>query len=71
MTTLLKTGRTLQLHNPAVLDTLHPGLEQDLPSEGTATYHPPSRSLIVRCAEDTYLSVPQVCLSPTCTAVPP
>ncbi|KAI0739117.1 Formyltransferase [Daedaleopsis nitida] len=60
MTTLLKTGRTLQLHNPAVLDTLHPGLELELPLEGTATYHPPSRALIVRCAEDTYLNVPQV-----------
>ena len=60
MTTMLKTGRSLQLHNPTVLTELPAKLDHELPSPGTATYHPPSGALIVRCAQDTYISVPQV-----------
>ena len=60
MTTMLKTGRTLQLHNPTVVAELPAELDYELPSPGTATYHPPSGALIVRCAQDTYISVPQV-----------
>lgn len=60
MTTVLKTERTLQLHDPRVLTDPPSALQEELPVGGTATYHPPSSALIVRCAEDTYLSVPKV-----------
>ncbi|KAI0764566.1 Formyltransferase [Trametes elegans] len=60
MTTLLKTQRTLQLHDPAVLADAPASIKQCLPVEGTATYYPPSKGLVIRCAEDTYLNVPMV-----------
>lgn len=60
MTTLLKTGRTLQLHEPSVLPSLPDELKDRLPEEGCAIFHPPSKAIIVRCAGETYLSVPMV-----------
>ncbi|KAL1946221.1 hypothetical protein VTO73DRAFT_15348 [Trametes versicolor] len=60
MTTLLKTGRTLQLHQPSVLRSIPDELKDRLPEEGCAIFHPPSKALIVRCAGETYLSVPMV-----------
>lgn len=60
MTAVLNNGRTLQLHNPSVLADLPVGLDETLPVEGTAIFHPQTRALIVRCAERTYLSVPEV-----------
>lgn len=65
ITTMLKIGRTLQLHNPNIFAEQYPDIESYLPVEGAATYHPPTKTLIVRCAEDTYLSVPEVCLLET------
>ena len=62
LTTLLKTGRILQLHNPSVLFEEYPDIEEQLPVEGAAMFYPRSGALIVRCAGDTYMSVPQVCL---------
>ncbi|KAI1786055.1 Formyltransferase [Ganoderma leucocontextum] len=60
MTTMLKIGRTLQLHSPSVLVEEYPDIQSHLPVEGVATFHPPSGALIVRCAENTYLTVPEV-----------
>ncbi|KAI0720774.1 formyl transferase [Cerioporus squamosus] len=60
VTALLQNGRTLQLHNPSVLADPPVGLDKELPVEGTATFYPPLRALVVRCADDTYLSVPEV-----------
>ena len=60
MMSMLKIGRTLQLHNPTVLAEVYADIESHLPVEGTAMFHPPSGSIVIRCAEHTYLSVPQV-----------
>ncbi|KAH9886080.1 Formyltransferase [Cubamyces lactineus] len=60
MTTLLKTQRTLQLHDPSVLVDVPSEITGQLSTEGTAVFHPPSKALVVRCANDTYLSVPMV-----------
>ncbi|PIL23585.1 hypothetical protein GSI_14898 [Ganoderma sinense ZZ0214-1] len=60
VTTMLKIGRTLQLHNPSVFTGQHSDIESHLPVEGAATYHPPTKTLVVRCAENTYLRVPEV-----------
>ncbi|RDX47192.1 Formyltransferase [Lentinus brumalis] len=60
VTAVLQNGRTLQLHSPSILDVPPVGLDKELPVEGSATFHPPSRALIVRCADNTYLSVPEV-----------
>ncbi|OJT13157.1 hypothetical protein TRAPUB_10312 [Trametes pubescens] len=60
MTTLLKTGRTLQLHEPSVLPSVPEELKDSLPQEGCAIFHAPSKALVVRCAGETYLSVPMV-----------
>ena len=62
ITTMLKIGRTLQLHNPSIFAEQYPDIESYFPVEGAATYHPPTKTLVVRCAKDTYLSVPEVCL---------
>ena len=59
---MLKIGRTLQLHSPSVLNEEYADIQSYLPVEGAATFHPPTGTLIVRCAEDTYLSVPEVCV---------
>ncbi|KAI9069849.1 Formyltransferase [Trametes sanguinea] len=60
MTTLLKTQRTLQLHEPYVLTDLPAGVKDQLAVEGTAIFYPPHKALVVRCAGDTYLAVPMV-----------
>ncbi|TBU22191.1 Formyltransferase [Dichomitus squalens] len=60
MAAMLKIGRTLQLHNPCVLTEVYADIENHLPTEGTAKFHPPSGAIVIRCAENTYLSVPQV-----------
>ncbi|KAI0676524.1 Formyltransferase [Trametes maxima] len=60
MTTLLKTQRTLQLHELAVIIDIPANVKEHLPTEGTATFYPPSKALIIRCAGDSYLSVPMV-----------
>jgi len=60
ITTYLKTRRTLQLHSPSVYTTSVPEAEDLLPAPGTAMYHPPASSLLIRCARDTILAVPQV-----------
>ncbi|KAI0630998.1 Formyltransferase [Trametes polyzona] len=60
MTTMLKTGRTLQLHDPSVASDVSEHLRSQLPVEGTALFYPPSKALIVRCANDTFLRVPMV-----------
>ncbi|EMD35313.1 hypothetical protein CERSUDRAFT_53461 [Gelatoporia subvermispora B] len=60
ITTYLKTQRTLQLHAPSVFDMDLPGASELLPAPGTAIYHLPSASLLIRCANDTILMVPQV-----------
>ncbi|RPD75435.1 Formyltransferase [Lentinus tigrinus ALCF2SS1-7] len=57
---VLNNGRTLQLHNPSVLVDQPADLEKALPVEGTGIFYPPERTLIIRCAEGTYLSVPEV-----------
>ncbi|KAL6301972.1 Formyltransferase [Sparassis latifolia] len=56
----LKTNRTLQLHSPTSLAEWPSRLRGYLPEPGTATFHPPSKNLLIRCASDTLLSVPQV-----------
>jgi len=53
--TCISTGKTVQLHSPAPLDIEVSSLSK-IP--GTAMYHKPSRSLIIRCADDSVLSVP-------------
>lgn len=45
----------MQLHSPALLDVQVIFLSK---TPGTAMYHKPSRSLIIRCADDSVLSVP-------------
>ncbi|KAL7277387.1 hypothetical protein ACG7TL_009249 [Trametes sanguinea] len=60
LTTLLKTQRTLQLHDPCALSDLPAGVKDQLPAEGTAVFYPPLKVLVVRCAGDTYLGVPMV-----------
>ena len=60
MMAMLKIGRTLQLHNPSVLAEVYADIENHLPFESTAMFHPPSGAIVIRCAEHTYLSVSQV-----------
>ncbi|KAI0332831.1 Formyltransferase [Cubamyces sp. BRFM 1775] len=60
MTTLLKTQRTLQLHDPFVFVNPPSEVTEQLSAEGTAMFHPPSKALVIRCANGTYLSVPMV-----------
>ncbi|KAJ8481858.1 hypothetical protein ONZ51_g5716 [Trametes cubensis] len=60
MTTLLKTQRTLQLHDPSVFVDPPSEVTEQLSVEGAAIFHPPTKSLVVRCANHTYLSVPMV-----------
>jgi len=60
MITYLKTKKTLQLHSPSVYQEPLPHLADILPAPGTAIYHPPAACLLVRCAADTILAVPQV-----------
>ncbi|PCH35390.1 Formyltransferase [Wolfiporia cocos MD-104 SS10] len=58
--TYLKTKRTLQIHSPRIFTE---PLEDDksiLPIPGVAIYHPPSESLLIRCALDSIIAVPQV-----------
>ena len=59
---MLKIGQTLQLHSPSILAEEYADIQSHLPVEGAATFHPLTGALIVRCAEDTYLSVPEVCV---------
>ena len=58
LTTYLETGKLLQLHEP----TTHPisASEYLLFSPGAARYDAQANSLLVRCAEDTVLSVPRI-----------
>ncbi|KAI0947760.1 hypothetical protein AcW1_009440 [Taiwanofungus camphoratus] len=56
----LKTKRTLQLHSPSVYTPLLEDVHDQLPAPGTAIYHPPTAFLLIRCASDTILAVPQV-----------
>ncbi|KAH9848372.1 Formyltransferase [Lenzites betulinus] len=61
MTALLKSGRTLQLHDPSVLrDNIPEDISATLPDTGTAIFHPPSKALLIRCSGNTYLQVPMV-----------
>src|ERR1700722_1520957 len=57
LTTYIPTHKALQLHSPSVFHTAVPTLSF---TTGFATYHAPSRALIVRCADHSVLSVPQV-----------
>lgn len=57
LTTCISTGKTVQLHSPAPLD-MHVPFLSEFP--GTAMYHKPSRSLIIRCADDSVLSIPLI-----------
>ncbi|OBZ67361.1 Methionyl-tRNA formyltransferase [Grifola frondosa] len=57
---LLKTKRTLQLHSPSVLAERSTDTLELIPRPGLAVYHLPKSSLLIRCAADTVLSVPQV-----------
>lgn len=57
LTTCISTGKTVQLHSPAPLDMHVPFLSK---FPGTAMYHKPSRSLIIRCADDSVLSIPLI-----------
>jgi len=58
LTAYLETGKSLQLHEPA----MHPifASEYLLFSPGTARYDTQANSLLIRCAEDTVLSVPRI-----------
>ncbi|KAH9946879.1 Formyltransferase [Amylocystis lapponica] len=56
----LKTKKTLQLHSPAVCTSPPPEALATLPSPGLAIYHATSASLLIRCASDSILAVPQV-----------
>ncbi|KAI0367676.1 Formyltransferase [Pilatotrama ljubarskyi] len=60
LTTFLKSQSTLQLHEPSVLTDVPASIKGVLPAEGAAIFHPRSSTLIVRCAGNTYLSVPMV-----------
>ena len=60
LTAILKNGRTLQLHGPTILQTLRPELTDKLEGEGQMTYDPHAKALLVRCADNTYISVPKV-----------
>ncbi|KAG6916959.1 hypothetical protein DXG01_004508 [Tephrocybe rancida] len=53
--TCLATEKTVQLHSPYVLDT-PPDSLSDVP--GTATFQKSTRTLVVRCADSSVLSVP-------------
>lgn len=59
--TLLKTEKTLQLHDPRVLECFPDVLSCYIPLPGMAIYHPPTQTLAVRCAQDTVLLVEKVC----------
>ncbi|CCL98212.1 uncharacterized protein FIBRA_00206 [Fibroporia radiculosa] len=56
----LKTNRSLQLHSPSVLTDSMQAVDDILTAPGTAIYHSPSASLLIRCASNSILSVPQV-----------
>ena len=60
MTALLKNGRTLQLHDPSVAPDVREELRAKLVAEGMATFDPLSQTLLLRCAEDTYITVSKV-----------
>ncbi|KAF9010066.1 formyl transferase [Cyathus striatus] len=49
----------LFIHNPSVLEVIPENVSLS-PQPGTATFHKPSKSLLIRCAEGSVLSVPQV-----------
>ncbi|KZT71902.1 Formyltransferase [Daedalea quercina L-15889] len=59
LTATLKSKRTLQLHSISVYDGPSDVLKQ-LPIPGTATFDRSANALLIRCASDTILSVPQV-----------
>ncbi|KAH9833243.1 Formyltransferase [Rhodofomes roseus] len=58
--TSLKNRRTLQLHSVTAVTDAADVLEEQLTTVGTAIYHRPTDSLLVRCASDTVLSVQKV-----------
>ena len=57
---MLKTGKTLQLHEPSVLTSADVDFDAELAGPGMALMHAPSGALVVRCAEGTFLRVPKV-----------
>jgi methionyl-tRNA formyltransferase len=66
LTTYLPAAtRTVQLHDPAIFSVLPSGVGDDdygralvCGQPGSARYHAPLRSLLVRCAQGTVLAVP-------------
>jgi methionyl-tRNA formyltransferase len=58
--TRLKTGKTLQFHDPVVFHNPSEAILSLIPQVGVAIYDPQTDSLVVRCASDTVLSVRKV-----------
>ncbi|KAJ3478848.1 hypothetical protein NLI96_g9472 [Meripilus lineatus] len=56
----LNNGHTIQLYAPVYLESAPEGILSLLSSPGLATYDDSSSGLLVRCANDTILRVPQV-----------
>lgn len=57
LTVYLPNQRSLQLHYPTVASVYPPRLS-DVP--GTARYHVPTNSMVIRCADGSVLQVPKV-----------
>ncbi|KAJ3556029.1 hypothetical protein NM688_g2251 [Phlebia brevispora] len=58
--TKLKTEKTVQLHEMTVYPVGDGAMYKGIPAPGMATYNPPTRSLIIRCADGTFLRVDKV-----------
>ncbi|KZT01238.1 Formyltransferase [Laetiporus sulphureus 93-53] len=56
----LKIKKNLQLHSPSICAEVSGEIKASLMSPGLATYDPRTQSLIIRCADDSFLAVPQV-----------
>ncbi|EGO29606.1 hypothetical protein SERLADRAFT_359551 [Serpula lacrymans var. lacrymans S7.9] len=59
LTTYLPSGKSIQLHALSVYDPKS-SPSVPLPPLAIAHYHAPSRTLLIQCAQDTYLSVAQI-----------
>ncbi|KIP07267.1 hypothetical protein PHLGIDRAFT_512578 [Phlebiopsis gigantea 11061_1 CR5-6] len=56
----LRTGRTLQLHDPFVESAPSEGAKSLLINPGMMVYEPTTKALVIRCADDTCIRVGQV-----------
>ncbi|TFK67728.1 Formyltransferase [Pluteus cervinus] len=62
LTTSLSNKKSVQLHSPSIFRTADTGVPEPLHhlAPGYAIFHKPTKAMLVRCAGDSILSVPQV-----------